>query len=250
MTFALLVIASLVTATISAILGMGGGLTLMAIFSVLLPVHVIVPLHGVVQLASNASRTIAFRTHIYRPVVWVFAPSTLIGALIARGLWNGDKLTWVRAAIGGVIIVFLVSRRLGRTVKTIPLPVYGIVGLGVGLASIFVGATGPLLAPFFLRADFDKEQIVASKAMCQLWVHAIKLPVFLSLGFDYEPHLPLLAALIPAVVAGTWIGKNLLKRLAERTFLQLFESLLLIVAIYLLWVGTHAIIQGDVKPFA
>ncbi len=242
MTTVILVLASFLTATISAILGMGGGLTLMAIFTMTLPLVVIVPIHGVVQLASNTSRTIAFWKHVHRPIVWVFAPASLMGALVARELWNGEKLTWIRAAVGVVILLFLLSRRLGKPVQSFRLWVYFVVGVGIGLAAIFVGATGPLLAPFFLRADFSKEQIVASKAACQLWVHALKLPIFFSLGFDYAPHWTLIAMLVPAVIAGTWLGKNLLKRLAEKTFIRLFEALLLILAIHLLWVGLAAIV--------
>ena len=52
-TVLILVIASFATATVSAILGMAGGVTLLGVMTALLPAPIVVPLHGVVQLASN-----------------------------------------------------------------------------------------------------------------------------------------------------------------------------------------------------
>ena len=63
-TMIVLVVACVVTATISGILGMAGGVTLLGVMTALLPAPVVVPLHGIVQLASNWTRTWAFRRHV------------------------------------------------------------------------------------------------------------------------------------------------------------------------------------------
>lgn len=105
---------------------------------------------------------------------------------------------------------------------------------------MFVGATGPLIAPFFLRDDLDKEQIIATKAVCQTWGHLLKLPAFLALGFDYRPWLGTLAVLVACVIAGTAVGKWMLGRLSRDRFEQLFLGLLALIAAWLLagaWLG-------------
>ena len=48
------VVAALVTSIISGILGMAGGITLLGVMVALIPAGLVVPLHGVVQLGSNA----------------------------------------------------------------------------------------------------------------------------------------------------------------------------------------------------
>ena len=111
---------------------------------------------------------------------------------------------------------------------------YAPLGVVTGFLSIFVGATGPFLAPFFLREDLKKEEIIATKAVCQAATHLMKLPAFLSLGFDYQPHLPLLGGLILAVVIGTSVGRMLLGKISQQSFLRLFELVLALIALYLI----------------
>ena len=55
-TVIVLVVACFITATISGILGMAGGVTLLGVMTALLPAPTVVPLHGIVQLASNWTR--------------------------------------------------------------------------------------------------------------------------------------------------------------------------------------------------
>ena len=54
-----------------------------------------------------------------------------------------------------------------------------IVGFISGISSIFIGAVGPLIAPFFLRSDLNKENIIANKAACQIITHLGKIPIFM-----------------------------------------------------------------------
>ena len=234
---AALLLAAFITAGISAILGMAGGLTLLAVMTTLIPAAQVVPLHGVVQLSSNCTRTWAFRKNVRWRIVLVYAPASAVGMFLATLVWSGDKLDWFRPAIGVFVLVFLIWRRYAPSLRTPPLWVYPVLAFAVGFVAIFIGATGPLLAPFFLRDDFSKENVIATKAACQFWLHLTKVPAFLVLGFDYVEHLPLLAALIVAVIIGTYSGKRLLARASHRWFLIAFQTVLAALALYLIISG-------------
>jgi len=52
-----------VTAVLSGVLGMAGGIALLGVLLVYLPPLVAIPLHGVIQLVSNGSRVIVQREH-------------------------------------------------------------------------------------------------------------------------------------------------------------------------------------------
>ena len=104
-------------------------------------------------------------------------------------------------------------------------------------ASGQAGATGPLLAPFFLRDDFEKENVIATKAACQFWLHLLKIPAFLTLGFNYLEHAPLLVCLIVAVIVGTYGGKRILESVPPRWFVIAFQVVLSTIAIYLIVSG-------------
>ncbi len=233
-TVLVLIVAALVTSTISGILGMAGGVTLLAIMTALLPARLVVPLHGVVQLASNFTRTYAFRKHVRWSIFFMFAIPAVAGVAIATPLWAGLKLTWFRAWIGAFILAFLVWRRFFPRLRNLPLWTYGVLGLAAGFIGIFVGATGPLLAPFFLRDDFDNENVIATKAVCQTWIHVLKIPAFLSLDFDYAPHAALLGGLTLAVIVGTYTGKYLLSRISKERFVVMFQVVLAALAVYLI----------------
>lgn len=232
-TTVVLIVACFVTATISGILGMAGGVTLLGVMTALLPAQVVVPLHGIVQLASNWTRTWAFRKHVRWSIFFAFMVPAVLGVVIAANIWADLKLTWFKAWIGAFILAFLVWRRYKPKLRNLPIRSYAVVGLAAGLLAIFVGATGPFLAPFFLRDDFDNEEVIATKAVCQTWLHLLKIPAFLALSFDYTPYAALLVALAVAVIGGTYFGKHLLSRISKERFVFWFQLVLAILAIYL-----------------
>jgi uncharacterized membrane protein YfcA len=157
-----------------------------------------------------------------------------LGVAVAASIWADLKLTWFRAWIGAFILSFLLWRRYKPKLRAPPIWSYALLGLAAGLLAIFVGATGPFLAPFFLRDDFDNEQVIATKAVCQTWLHLLKIPAFLALSFDYAPHAPLLAGLVGAVIGGTYFGKHLLSRISKKRFVFWFQLVLAALAVYLI----------------
>jgi uncharacterized membrane protein YfcA len=234
LTIVILVVACFVTATISGILGMAGGVTLLGVMTALLPAPVVVPLHGIVQLASNWTRTWAFRKHVRWPIFFVFMLPAVLGVAIAANIWADLELRWFKAWIGTFILAFLVWRKYKPRLRHPPLWSYAVLGLAAGLLAIFVGATGPFLAPFFLRDDFENEEVIATKAVCQTWLHLLKIPAFLALSFDYSPYLAVLAALVAAVIGGTYFGKHLLSRISKERFVFWFQLVLAALAVYLI----------------
>jgi len=233
-TVLVLVVACFVTATVSAILGMAGGVTLLGVMTALLPAPVVVPLHGIVQLGSNWTRTWAFRRHVRWSIFFAFMLPAVVGVGIAASIWAGLELTWFRAWVGAFILFFLVWRRYKPDLRNPPIWSYAALGLAAGLLAIFVGASGPFLAPFFLRDDFENEEVIATKAICQTWLHLLKIPAFLALSFDYAPYAPMLVGLVVAVIGGTYFGKHLLSRISKDRFVFWFQLVLAILAVYLI----------------
>ena len=233
-TVIVLIVACFATSTVSGILGMAGGVTFLGVMTALLPAPVVVPLHGVVQLASNWTRTWAFRRHVRWSIFFAFMVPAIFGVAIAASIWADLKLTWFRAWIGAFILLFLLWRQYKPQLRNPPTWSYGALGFAAGMLGIFAGATGPFLAPFFLRDDFENEEVIATKAVCQTWIHLLKVPAFLALRFDYTPYLPLLAAMAASVIGGTYFGKHLLSMVSKDRFVFWFQLVLGILAVYLI----------------
>ena len=66
-------VAALFGSAIAAIAGLGGGILLMAVLLQFLDPLEVVPIHGVIQLASNSSRAVILRDDVDWAVVWRFA---------------------------------------------------------------------------------------------------------------------------------------------------------------------------------
>ena len=59
-------------------------------------------------------------------------------------------------------------------------------GVLAGIATVFIGAMGPLIAPLFINDKLKKESVIATKAACQASGHLGKMPIFFFLfGVDY-----------------------------------------------------------------
>ena len=117
----------------------------------------------------------------------------------------------------------------------LPSRFFWVLGLVASCLGCLIGATGPVLAPFFIRQDFKKEEIVATKAACQILIHFVKVPIFLALSFPYKEHILTILAMVFAVIFGTKAGIYLLKRIDGKRFFLLVRIACLIMACRLLY---------------
>ena len=77
----LLLVSVLATSAISGVLGMAGGMILMAILVSTVSVSAAMLIHGAVQATSNGSRAWFLRSHIQ----WHILPAYCLGAAVAFG---------------------------------------------------------------------------------------------------------------------------------------------------------------------
>jgi uncharacterized membrane protein YfcA len=233
--------AAFVTAVLSGVLGMAGGVALLAFLLLFLPPLVAIPLHGAIQLASNGSRVLAQRRHArFDWLVWYALPLVPAGWL---GLATAKALPerFLEAAIGAVVLAatWLPRRRTAAPAQR-PRVRFLALGGAAGFLNLVVGATGVLIDPFFLGLGLSRHALVGTKAACQALGHAVKIALFGVAGFAFGEHLPLLAVGIASAAAGTWVGSRLLDRLSEDGFLWLYRTVLTGLALRLLWTAVPA----------
>ena len=111
-----------------------------------------------------------------------------------------------------------------------------------GILGPLVGATGILVAPFFLRDDWRKEQIVATMAFAQMCGHALKIAAFSANGFNVFARLDLLIPMLIAAIMGAVIGRQLVGLFSETRFRQLFRLILMVLSLKLGWDGLSGLL--------
>jgi uncharacterized membrane protein YfcA len=226
---------AILTSTISSVIGMGGGVTLLSILSVVLPYHLLIPIHGIVQLVSNLSRTFYLRKNIKWNFATPFILGTPIGFLVSYFILKKVTDPNTYFLILALFILYTIFKP--KRIPHFKLRSFGwfVLGIASGIQGSLIGATGPLIAMFYLRDDISKEEVIATKAFQQIIVHLLKIPLFLSLDFSYIEHWDYLSVLCIGALVGTFLGVKLLHKVDEKIFKILFKSVLFIAAIRLIY---------------
>ena len=224
----ILIVAAFLTATLSGFLGMGGGILLLTIMAAYFPPATLIPLHGAVQLVSNGVRM----TMSWRHISWIILVPMTLGSVV--GVVVGSQVVLSLPETGyqltmGVFILVMTWLPKFKSAPRIRGKFFWLGGISTAL-SLVVGATGPLLAPFFLKEGLKKETIIATKAGGQFVTHLLKVGLFSVLGFGLATHAWLFAGMVVAVTLGTACGKLLLGRVSERLFVLLFKALITVLA--------------------
>ncbi len=235
MFYIILGFSALITAIISGVIGMGGGILLLTLMTFVLPYQIIIPIHGIAQLVSNSSRTFFLRQNINKSFFFSFLAGIPIGTYLAYNILSlalNEKYYFLMLTI--LICYVLFKPKKLPTIKLTPLGWF-ILGIVASTLSPLLGATGPMLAIFYVRDDLPKEEIIATKAAQQILLHLVKIPLFISLGFQYFAHIPTIAVMTASAVLGTYLGVNILKRIDEQFFKIIFRSVLFLTALRLLY---------------
>lgn len=237
---ALLIAASFFTSALTAAFGVGGGIAMLALLGLFVPIAALIPVHGLVQLGSNTGRAWVQRAHARLDIAAPFIIGSLVGALagalivvqipdaplklvlgvfvIAVTWWaipGFDRLSGAGLAIGAAVVAFL---------------------------TMFLGATGPLLNAFFAQLiRDDRKALVATHAAGMTVHHGLKVAAFAIVGFSFASWAPMVLAMIASGYLGTVYGSKLLERLPERQFRFAFKIGLTLLALDLVRRGVGAL---------
>jgi uncharacterized membrane protein YfcA len=223
---------SFLTSLITATFSLGGGSLMIAVMALVLPPLVVVPVHGCVQLGSNAGRALLQRAHIqWRFILWVTLGAALGSVLGGQLAWLLPG-NWLGGAIGLFVLVttWLPQPKVIATSRALQF----IGGTLVSAVGMLVGAAGPLVAAF-VRGIPERHQLVATHAMLNTFVHVFKVAVFVAMGFAFAAYLPLILLMVMGGFAGTAVGSRMLAHVPENVFRLAFRILLSVVAVGLIW---------------
>ncbi|SFD14716.1 Sulfite exporter TauE/SafE [Microbulbifer thermotolerans] len=228
---ALLLLACAVSAFISAVAGGAGGVLMFAALNTAIPLRILIPIHGAVQLINNLARVYYVRRYIRWDLCLPFFVGCSLGsAVITMGMAN---LAWQQLPL--LLLALLVFYTVFKPARLPEIRLaprhYFWVGTASGSLGILAGAVDPLLAAFFVRRDLHPREVVASKSAMQAWCHALKIPAFIYIGFTFSDYWLLILLLTVAAVVGTRVGIALLDRLNSGLFFKLMRAALLVAGL-------------------
>lgn len=239
----LLVATAAFTSYLTASVGVGGGVFLLAVLSLVMPVAAVIPVHGLVQFGANANRALMLWRHISWRTVLYFMPGAVLGAGLASVFLVQLPLAVLQLAIASFILYLSWGPRLPKFVLgdrgTL------LAGAITTFISHFVGATGPLVAAFIKQKYAEQRQTsVATFATTMVLQHGPKAMVFGATGFVFSEWLLLVFLMIGAGAVGTKLGLMQLAKLTDRRFTLLFNTVLTLLCLRLLWQALSALLAG------
>lgn len=213
-----LAVAALVTSFISGILGMAGGMILLGVLLVALPLPAAMLLHGIVQFAANGWRAVMLRDEID----WRVCGGYAAGALVAMAAFALVQIVASKPAaliaIGSTpFIALALPAKLHLNVERRGhAPACGAICLALSLTA---GIAGPILDVFFVRATMSRQRVVATKAVTQSLSHLMKVVYFGTLAATGATAPVWLAAtMVLLSFAGTSLSRRVLEQISDAAF--------------------------------
>ena len=228
-------VAALLTSALTAVVGFGGGVVLLAVLLVFVDPVVAIPLQAAIQLISNGTRTLIRRDDVEWRITWPASALLLPAGAIAIPLVVRTPTAALQALIAvAVLAATWVPER--TTIEVPALSTRGWLGLGavIGALNVIVGATGPLQAPFLRAGTNSRLEFVGSFAAVQVAGHLCKIILFGIAGFALGDYWGAALAGMVGVVIGTNVGSRLLDRMPEALFRRLYLVAITLVCVYLL----------------
>jgi hypothetical protein len=220
---------------LSTVAGMGGGIALVALLSVLLGPHAALAATAPALLLGNAHRLFVFRDALERKIAGAFAlgavPGATLGALVV-----GELPARVLTAALVLVTLFALGRQRGLFSLSPPAWAWTPFAFGAGVVAAGSGA-GVIVAPALVAGGLSGRTLIATGAAIAVTMHVGRVLGYGLGGLYGEGSEGLLAttALAVGIVLGNVAGVRTRDRLGpervERaTGITLAASLVLAVA--------------------
>lgn len=228
----LLIPIAFATSCLAGVIGMGGGILLIALMPGLVPASAILPLHAATQLASNASRAGFGWRHIDTGIIPAFTIGAVAGAWLGAEIYQQLDTYWLPLLIGLMILLFTwVPLPVVRGGGQLSLALLGFYQTGLGMLA---GATGPIGAAVLLGRNSARDWLVVNTAVYMTLNHVVRVAAFVTIGFSFSAWWPLLSGMIIAGILGSWVGTRLRRYLPQSNFRRLFRALVTLLALRLI----------------
>ena len=219
----------IVTSVISGIFGMAGGLILMLILGLMLPVQAAMVLHGITQFFSNGWRAVIWRQWIDWRIIGLYTLGAVPAILVPLAFAYVPEKPVMLVLLG--IVPYLAPAIPERWALDATKPAHAVAcGFSVAGLQLIAGVAGPLLDTFFVRSKIDRRAVVATKAATQAMSHTLKVGYY-GVLVSQVPALGLdvYGAAIAAAVIGTTLAGPVLEKMSNENFRRWTKTIVLII---------------------
>ena len=219
--------------------GFGAGLVAAPLLALVLPVHVVVPMSGLLVFVLFIFLTMRDRAHVIWRELKLLAPPTIAGVVAGLLLFRSLDNQLLLVMLGGFLVLYagymlavhafgLPQFRLSER-WAIPLGFTGAL-----FDTLFGGGGGTLVVIYMHARGVGRMEFRATIAMLWFFEMIARIGGYALAGFYTREVLVLVAALLPVMWAGTWVGERLGNRVSQEAFSRILAVMLMLSGVSLL----------------
>jgi uncharacterized membrane protein YfcA len=237
MIFAVFVfIASILAGAVAAVSGFGIGSLLTPLLAVRYGTKLAVAVVSVPHLVGTAARFATLKQHVDRKVFWRFGIFSAAGGL-AGAVLNARIESPVLSVVFGALLIFAGTSGLTGLAEKMHLgrKAAWIAGGTSGFFGGLVGNQGGIRSAALLGFDVSKEAFVATATAVALIVDGARMPVYFATQRTGIVNAWIEIAIgISGVLAGTFWGVRILRRIPDHIFRRLVSGIVAVLGVYML----------------
>lgn len=219
--------------------GFGAGLIATPLLALALPMQVIVPLNSLLVSVLFIFLSIRDRKEVVWAELKLLILPTVAGVAAGLFLFKSLDNRVLLMLLGGFLIVY--------SAYTLATHVFGLPKLacsrkwsvpaamsGAFIDTLFGGGGGTLVVIYLHARGLAMLQFRATVATLWLIEMVARLSGYTAVGFYGRDVLLLALAMLPFIVAGTWVGERMGDRIRQETFSKILAVMLLVAGLSLL----------------
>lgn len=220
---------------IRGIAGFGSGLIAIPLLALMLPLTVVVPLVGLLDYIAATSHGMKHRQAIQWREILPLLPFTFAGVLTALYLFKTVDAELLRSALGGFLVLYAFYSLLSSGPGFYGSRLWAIPAGGIGgLISALFGTGGPFYVIYLHLRHLEKTAFRATIATIFFIDGSSRILGYFFSGFYEMDTMLLLAAALPIMVIGMYVGGHIHTNISQRTFQQAIGLLLVVSGVALL----------------
>lgn len=213
--------------------GIGGlGMLAVVIFANLMPAKQSAGFVLPMLVMADVVAVLSYRRHAQWSLLWKLFPWTALGVFLgflAMGrIDNQQAGLLISVIVLGLVVLHLVRKSRQKSDEPEHAAWFApTIGVLAGFTTLVANAAGPLMAIYLLAMRLPKMEYMGTGAWYFLLMNLFKVPFMMNLGLVDAASFQGNLLLLPAVLAGTIIGRIVLKKIDQK----LFETLALVLAL-------------------
>lgn len=220
--------------------GFGAGLIAAPMLAFVLPIHVLVPMAGLLVFILFIFITIRDRASVIWRELRLLAPPTVAGVVVGMILFHSLDNRLLVIMLGGFLILYATYMLVTHVFRlpqfrcserwALPLGF-----LGSFFDTLFGGGGGTLVVIYMQARGLGRMEFRATVAMLWFIEMIARITGYGIAGYYTREVLIMVAVLLPVMWAGTWVGERLGNRVSPDTFSRILASVLMLSGASLFW---------------